>query len=488
MHNMYRKIFYISFCLVLSLVVFAQGAPPIAFPDEIKSIGGKGYVGGIPFTGKLVDPQTMKDLGEFRNGLKHGVFKSYYDNGLKKSEETYLNGVLNGTYSEWFKNGAVKVEASYSDGQLSSRWIEWFSNGQVKVVYHFLKGKIIDGDYIVYLETGGKEKLQVYQGGQMKKVSVYNGDDLIEPVSEKYANGKLKSSGYLKNGKMNDIWTWWYENGDKKREAVYVDGTMQKLLYENNLDPAFKIISNRTPGSYFFMILSTELADTLFVKVRFNFSNQSRINELKENIIGALENRFDLIDESDLAGHLDKELNYEMLFDAPKVSTIYDDGKSESNYKYVTVTTNVSPGYRGNVSVGLRLTEVKSSKDLISTLLGNKSSIYPTESEAITAAPSLIRGQVIDKMYGYFNIQSTVGGIVERDRKGYVKLLRVMCGENFNLAKGFEFFILDKDLKIGQISVISIDGNTSVAKITSGEMQISSALESKKKLTAISIY
>ena len=42
--------------------------------------------------------------------------------------------------------------------------------------------------------------------------------------------------GYIKNGKKEGLWTWWFENGEKKNEGTFKDGKengLHKWWYEN---------------------------------------------------------------------------------------------------------------------------------------------------------------------------------------------------------------------------------------------------------------
>ena len=39
-----------------------------------------------------------------------------------------------------------------------------------------------------------------------------------------YGNGQINVLGQLKDGKEHGLWTWWYENGQKRSEHTYKDG------------------------------------------------------------------------------------------------------------------------------------------------------------------------------------------------------------------------------------------------------------------------
>jgi antitoxin component YwqK of YwqJK toxin-antitoxin module len=42
-----------------------------------------------------------------------------------------------------------------------------------------------------------------------------------------YENGQKKSEGHYKEGTIDSLLTWWYETGEKKWEGHFVDGKPQ---------------------------------------------------------------------------------------------------------------------------------------------------------------------------------------------------------------------------------------------------------------------
>ena len=59
----------------------------------------------------------------------------------------------------------------------------------------------------------------------------YSGD-----VSKSDNFGKTLLKGTYKNGKKDGLWTWWYENGEKKNEGTFKDGKengLHRWWYEN---------------------------------------------------------------------------------------------------------------------------------------------------------------------------------------------------------------------------------------------------------------
>ena len=44
------------------------------------------------------------------------------------------------------------------------------------------------------------------------------------PVFSLYDDGKKNKEGTFKDGKEDGLWTWWFENGQKKSEPIWKDG------------------------------------------------------------------------------------------------------------------------------------------------------------------------------------------------------------------------------------------------------------------------
>jgi antitoxin component YwqK of YwqJK toxin-antitoxin module len=107
------------------------------------------------------DEGIQTNLGHYTMGLKTGVWKTWYDNGvlcsickydkkgnLTEKKETYFkngnletratyaNNVLNGAYAEFYENGKPRSKGAYKNGKRSGEWMEWDQdNHLVKKIY-----------------------------------------------------------------------------------------------------------------------------------------------------------------------------------------------------------------------------------------------------------------------------------------------------------------------------------------------------------------
>lgn len=64
---------------------------------------------------------------------------------------------------------------------------------------------------------------------EKKEVMYYNGSPFTGKCFENFSNGKTVVEGSYKNGKMEGTWTWYYENGLKKRLSNYRNGELHGL-------------------------------------------------------------------------------------------------------------------------------------------------------------------------------------------------------------------------------------------------------------------
>lgn len=58
-----------------------------------------------------------------------GFYTSYYENGVKQIERTYINGMLNGEYKEYFENGKLKLFGLYYNNKKKGIFISYDSTG-----------------------------------------------------------------------------------------------------------------------------------------------------------------------------------------------------------------------------------------------------------------------------------------------------------------------------------------------------------------------
>ena len=78
--------------------------------------------------------------GEFINGLKEGIWKTWHKNGQLRKIERWKNGLLIGKYKEFNNKGELVLAGKYSKGVKKGKWIDFvkkdtsiYRKGQVKL-------------------------------------------------------------------------------------------------------------------------------------------------------------------------------------------------------------------------------------------------------------------------------------------------------------------------------------------------------------------
>ena len=146
----------------------------------------------IPFTGVRMERYTNgKKRFEYHyvNGERHGLFTTWYKNGVKEREWTQVNTgeVITGIESRWNRIGVKTVETNHDTG-LRTLWREWY--GITHVDQELLKNS--------------KIKYTCQRTFYSNK----------SPRTEYYQN---------KFGMIDSISTYWYPDGTKGEEIIYED-------------------------------------------------------------------------------------------------------------------------------------------------------------------------------------------------------------------------------------------------------------------------
>ena len=229
--------------------------------------------------GILIDREKINRTDE--QGLKQGLWRSYYTNGRIMIESNYKDDILNGPYKEYDEDGNLRVMLQYAKGNLIEEIdtaemgieIRNETDNDGNIVYSGSYKKSIpvgihrfydkNGNVInayLYSDFGIKlgEGIITSEGKKEGEWSYFNMDGSVRSRGNfsnnleqggwkyYYRNGRTEQTGVFKNGKADGLWKWYYENGDLKREEEYIGGKEEGIYVE--YDTLGGIITN---GSYF---------------------------------------------------------------------------------------------------------------------------------------------------------------------------------------------------------------------------------------------
>ena len=243
--------------------------------------------------------------GEYEMGLKTGDWLTWYPSGKKKERLSYFSGKANGMYSLWDEEGRIIKEGEYSNDLKHGVWItfdpdlkrqesyEYYDMGVAKLKYffkyydngnlmeepsfteYFRDGEwrqLFDNERLQYLTTysmGKKYGLyeewtinkELVQRGYYEydlmsalwtyakndsviKYEVYDADSIIDGfVYEYYENDQSKADAvFLENGKRDQKWFTYFEEGKDSTISVYDGGKMTGTWYVN-YDSTFEVFT-----------------------------------------------------------------------------------------------------------------------------------------------------------------------------------------------------------------------------------------------------
>lgn len=170
----------------------------------------------------------------------NGYKVSYYDDGTKKSEYTLVNGLKQGAYKEYHENGFLQATGNFKDGLPHGEFQAFDEDGETTFEWTMSNGKK-NGRQIKYVD---KKTDQI--------VTYVNGIAEGEGVSYYYNEGELwlKEVGNFKNDEKDGLWKLIYINKNKEERLLskvnYTEGLKNGLAQEVNADSL--IIANYSNG------------------------------------------------------------------------------------------------------------------------------------------------------------------------------------------------------------------------------------------------
>ena len=93
-----------------------------------------------PYTGWV---KNIRELQQFQNGKKHGIYISWYGNWQKAEQGKYKNGIRDDLWIQWYPMGQKESEGVYKDGNRHALWTLWHVNGQKESEIAYEDGRVL---------------------------------------------------------------------------------------------------------------------------------------------------------------------------------------------------------------------------------------------------------------------------------------------------------------------------------------------------------
>lgn len=126
-----------------------------------------------------------------------GIMKSYYPDGVPRSEVSYVNDILDGQALYYYPNGNLKSEKNYSNGKLNGYVREYYDTGLLKEEY-FVKEGIKDGSYRKYYDNGALKELIIFEKGVQVKKDFFDYDPTFVASVKAYKAGNRQQQVFEK--------------------------------------------------------------------------------------------------------------------------------------------------------------------------------------------------------------------------------------------------------------------------------------------------
>ncbi len=204
-------------------------------------------------------------------GLEHGNWKYFYDNGNLRLECIYKHGLLNGYYkeydldgkliaaykyvegekqenvaeltklkvkTEYYPDGNVRVKATYNnENKPEGVWRQYDPEGEIESSYIYKNGIII-GEGII-TESGERNGFwkEYYDDGLLKGEGRYDHDMKTGSWKYYHRNGQLEQTGgYDALGRLEGTWQWYYDSGQLHRRESFREGEADGDITEYDAD------------------------------------------------------------------------------------------------------------------------------------------------------------------------------------------------------------------------------------------------------------
>ncbi len=144
-------------------------------------------------TGEMMQysPEGLKEMQTtFVSGSREGPNRTWYPNGVLKSEGTYRGGVLHGTLHEYHTTGVLGTRSEWLWGRKEGRLENWYTNEKPRIV------------------------------------ATYRNDLLDGEAREWNEEGNLRSSGTWRQGVRDGVWRWYDDSGQATFTLTYDAGIL----------------------------------------------------------------------------------------------------------------------------------------------------------------------------------------------------------------------------------------------------------------------
>lgn len=158
--------------------------------------------------------QNIVDGYEFVYNQKRGNWEYYFDNGQIWKRGNYKEGLEDGVWIEYYPGGKVFRKRIYKKGNEDGIRETYDEQGNLLEKKSYKAGIFREGGKELHYNEDGVK----FQEAEINRKGVYDGK-----YTEWWPNGKVKKTGYYKEGKDYGKWVFYSEEGKVEGEAEMID-------------------------------------------------------------------------------------------------------------------------------------------------------------------------------------------------------------------------------------------------------------------------
>ena len=152
-----------------------------------------------------------------QNGLMHGIYLEFFDNGNKSVEGQYERGIKSGLWTWYYKNGKKEMQGTLVSGKKNGQWSYWFENGNKESTGNY-SDDLEDGIWTFWYKAGADWKKGNYVSGKKNGMWI-----------TWFENGNKLQEGNFFDDKEQGVWKSWYENGTQLSLGKFAGGVMDSV-------------------------------------------------------------------------------------------------------------------------------------------------------------------------------------------------------------------------------------------------------------------
>lgn len=174
--------------------------------------------------------------GELKSGLQYSYTnpkpveinltkKAFSISNMENNKQItgfFEKGKKSGEWNYYFTNGNLKIKENYLDGNQTGLCHAYNYRGQLSSISHYTNDAL-NGVY------------EIYDSGVLNEISYYSNGTQNGPYTSYYADGTLKTEGFLEDGEVTHSKSTFRQSGKLSQISKYVEGEITYTeSYDNN--------------------------------------------------------------------------------------------------------------------------------------------------------------------------------------------------------------------------------------------------------------